>query len=86
LKLSLATLSSYLAERQTGDRRRNIIGGASHVILVLGYAATISDTDHRESVQIVSRLKQHNPGNILLHFAKQIHNDSLLSFCKMSNI
>jgi hypothetical protein len=66
LKLSLATFSSYLAERVAAERRRNVIGGPSHVILVLGYTATISDADHTESIQIVSRFKQQNPGNVLL--------------------
>lgn len=61
LKLSLATLSSYLAERVAAERRRNVIGGPSHVVLVLGYTATISDADHRESIQIISRFKQQNP-------------------------
>jgi hypothetical protein len=46
-----------------GERRRNIIGGSSHVILVLGYSATISDTDYTQSAQIISRFKTEIPGN-----------------------
>jgi hypothetical protein len=86
LKLSLATFSSYLAERLAGERRRNVIGGASHVILVLGYTATISDTDHRESVQIVSRFKQQIPGNVILHIGKLKHNDILFACYEISII
>jgi hypothetical protein len=70
LKLSLAKFGSYLAERLEEERRRNVIGGASHVILVLGYAATISDMDHRESVRIVSTFKRQHPGNVLLHISQ----------------
>lgn len=67
MKLSLATYSNYLAERLAEERRTNVIGGSSHVILVLGYTATISDKDYSESAQIISTFKQQNPGNALLH-------------------
>lgn len=67
MKLSLATFSSYLAEKLAEERRTKVIGGSSHVILLLGYTATISDTDYRESAQIISTFKQQNPGKALLH-------------------
>ena len=63
LELSLATFSSYLAEKLEDERRRNAIGGSSHVILVLGYGATISNSDHTQSARIIARFKQENPGN-----------------------
>ena len=63
LQLSLATFSSYLAEKVADERRRNVIGGSSPVILVLGYSATISDNDYTESAKIITRFKRENPGN-----------------------
>ncbi|PNF34286.1 hypothetical protein B7P43_G16547 [Cryptotermes secundus] len=83
LKLSLATFSSYLAERLAEQRRRNVIGGPSHVILVLGYTATISDRDHRESVQIISRFKQQNPDVRFVFLASNINH---LRFKELSTI
>jgi len=52
-----------LANKLEEERRRNVIGGSSHVILVLGYSATISDSDHSQSAKIITRFKQENPGN-----------------------
>jgi len=63
LQLSLAKFSSYLADKLEDERRRNVIGGSSHVILVLGYRATISERDYTESVKIITRFKRENPGN-----------------------
>jgi len=63
LQLSLAKLSSYLAYKLEDERRRNVIGGSSHVILVLGYTATISENDFTQSVKIIARFKHENPGN-----------------------
>lgn len=71
LKLSLATFSSYLAKRMADDRRRNVIGGSSHVILVLGYSATISDTDYTESSKIISRFKRENPDVRFVYVASE---------------
>ena len=63
LKLSLARFKNNLAVRMADERRRNVIGGSSHVIVVLGYSATISDNDYTQSAQIISRFKTEYPGN-----------------------
>jgi len=73
LELSLATFSSYLAERLEDERRRNAIGGSSHVILVLGYTATISDSDYTQSARIIARFKQENPDVRFVYLASELN-------------
>lgn len=73
LELSLATFSSYLAEKLEDERRRNAIGGSSHVILVLGYGATISDSDHTQSARIIARFKQENPDVRFVYLASELN-------------
>jgi len=73
LELSLATFSSYLAQKLEDERRRNAIGGSSHVILVLGYRATISDSDYTQSARIIARFKQENPDVRFVYLASELN-------------
>jgi len=73
LQLSLAKFSSYLADKLEDERRRNVIGGSSHVILVLGYRATISERDYTESVKIITRFKRENPDVRFVYLASEVN-------------
>lgn len=73
LELSLATFSSYLAEKLEDERTRNAIGGSSHVILVLGYGATISEGDYTQSAGIITRIKRENPDVRLVYLASELN-------------
>ncbi|XP_069678590.1 uncharacterized protein [Periplaneta americana] len=75
LKLSLAVLSTYLAQRVAEERRRGVIGDFSHVIVVLGYSSTISDDDYSQSVKIVTTFKQNNPDVRFVYLTSDINYD-----------
>lgn len=73
LQLSLAKFSSYLADKLENERRRNVTGGSSLVILVLGYSATISDSDYTQSAQIITRFKRESPDVRFVYLASEIN-------------
>ena len=62
--MSLGTLYSHLAAKIYEERWKGIVGGASYVILVLGYSATISNEDFNRAVEIIHNFNVNNPGKL----------------------
>ncbi|XP_067008382.2 uncharacterized protein [Anabrus simplex] len=58
LPLSLSTLLGTLAMETKENLREGMVGGPSHVVLVLGYSATISDTDRKRTQQMVQLIRK----------------------------